>query len=57
MNEIDSQGSSLCALPNQKGELPSWKSISEEKPSVAEIDAFAQRIGVSRNQFYVIARA
>lgn len=31
--------------------------VSEEKRSVAETDQFAQRMGVSRNQFYVIARA
>lgn len=31
--------------------------VSEEKRSVAETDQFARRMGVSRNQFYVIARA
>lgn len=58
MNEIDFTGIEPLRLAEAKRRAAIVEEyISEEKRSVAETDEFAKRMGVSRNQFYVIARA
>lgn len=58
MNEIDFTGIEPLRLAEAKRRAAIVEEyISKEKRSVAETDKFARRMGVSRNQFYVIARA
>lgn len=58
MEDIDFSGVEPLRLSEAKRRAAIVQEyISEEKRSVAETDEFAQRMGVSRNQFYVIARA
>ena len=58
MNEIDFTGIEPLRLAEAKRRAAIVEEyISKEKRSVAEADEFAKRMGVSRPQFYVIARA
>jgi len=58
MEDIDFSGVQPLRLAEAKRSAAIVQDyISKEKRSVEETDEFAQRMGVSRNQFYVIARA
>lgn len=58
MNDVDFSGIEPLRLAEAKRRAAIVEEyISEEKRSLAETDEFAKRMGVSRTQFYVIARA